>query len=173
MTGSGILVVPCYPNQAADASDVPASDRRLAGFFIWAQQDDRTTRTKRGLRHNRDGESLMAHQESRTALAHALPWARSSIALHGRFSRRNRSVKWSGMLSYGNHRSKPESKCSGEQNSPRIRNRRQLSRANLPDGSCIGILQKEERHCKQQTASTIDLIVIHTPIKKRFPANAP
>jgi hypothetical protein len=37
----------------------------------------------------------------------------------------------------------------------------------------MGILQKEEKHCKEKTASTPDCIVIHTPIKKSFPANAP
>jgi len=101
----------------------------------------------------------VTHQENRTAHHHKSARARSSIALHGRFSHRNRYVNWSGMLSYGNRRSKPESKCSGEQYTPPRRNRRQA----LSGKSARCFLhrrpsKKRKKYCKVKTASTPDCI---------------
>jgi hypothetical protein len=39
--------------------------------------------------------------------------------------------------------------------------------------SCIGVLQKEGKRYKENTASTTDDIVIHTPVKKIFSENSP
>lgn len=41
-----------------------------------------------------------------------------------------------------------------------------LSHRIMPGGSCTGILQHEEKHCKSTTTSTFDCIVTHERIKK-------
>ena len=60
----------------------------------------------------------MTHRENRTTHHHRSHPARSSHAHSGPTSHHYRYVQWSKMQSYGNRRTKPESKCSGEQNTP-------------------------------------------------------
>ena len=54
------------------------------------------------------------------------------------------------MQSYGNCRTKPESKCSGKQNTPPQKSEAGSLTKTYGD-SCIGVLQKEGKHCKENT----------------------
>jgi hypothetical protein len=59
----------------------------------------------------------MTHREYRTAHHHKSYLARASNAQLGPTSHHNRNV-WNAMQSCRNRRTKPESKCSCEQNTP-------------------------------------------------------
>ncbi len=54
------------------------------------------------------------------------------------------------MQSYGKRRTKPEWKSEGKQNTPPQKSEAG-SLTNMYGGSCIGNLQKEGRHCKENT----------------------
>ncbi len=76
------------------------------------------------------------------------------------------------MQSYTNRRTKPELKCSREQNTPPQKSEAS-SLTKMFDGSCIGYLTKEEEHYKERQLLIQDYIGPTRRSIKIFPANAP
>ena len=94
--------------------------------------------------------------------------ARSSHAHFGPTSHHCRYVLWSGMQSYGKCRTKPESKCSGKQNTPPQKSEAG-SLTKMYGGSCICASRKEEITARNHggTKVPIDQLTISSvPIKK-------
>ena len=74
------------------------------------------------------------------------------------------------MQSYGNRRTKPESKCSGEQNTPPQKSEAG-SLTKMHGDSCIGVLHKEGKHCKEDTLErsflrTLLLNIVSSPARR-------
>lgn len=105
---------------------------------------------QRGPRRNEEDEGLITHRESRTGRRRKSPRPRPSSTLHRRFSHRNRSGERDGESIAGRSR-----RSSARKRRTRLARKigGKPSHANLPRGSCIGVLQKEEKRSKKRTGT--------------------